>query len=63
MPERARKQMPRGDLVNCVGLLLHGSLSAVDLSDYVPAGESYVTFDTAKEDSNTLFSARNVTFD
>lgn len=55
--------MPRGDLVNCVGLLLHGNLSAVDLSDYVPAGESYVTFDTAKEDSNTLFSARNVTFD
>lgn len=50
-------------MVTCVGLLLHGALSAVDLAEFVPAGEAYVTFDQARTDADTLMNARNVTFD
>ena len=37
--------------------------TAVDLAEYVPAGESYVTFDQARDDCETLINARNVSFD
>lgn len=65
IPARARKQLP--DLENephLIGLLFYGSVSAVELSDFVTPGAAFSSFQNdAKADSDLLFNSRNLVFE
>jgi len=65
IPTRARKQLP--DLENeahLIGLLFYGSVSAVELSDFVTPGAAFSSFQNdAKADSDLLFNSRNLVFE
>lgn len=65
IPARARKQLP--DLENeahLIGLLFYGSVSAVELSDFVTPGAAFSSFQNdAKADSDLLFNSRNLFFE
>ena len=64
LPERAKKQLIYNETTVLIGILLFGNVSAVDISDYAPPGESYVSFQKdAIADSEMIFNARNLEFE
>ena len=65
IPARACKQLPNlENEANLIGLLFNGSVSAVELSDFVKPGEAFSSFQNdAKADSDLLFNSRNLVFE
>lgn len=64
LPDRAKKQLIYDENTLLIGILLLGELSAVDISDFAPPGESYVAFQNdAIADSQMIFNARNLEFE